>query len=185
MKIYEYNFYNRNLPHKLQVIVNNYKNTEFVNRQYNKFLYSELLNFKESKIFTLNNNNNNIVCYAFLFKIKKKYEIKFNLPNNANVIREVETFKEFRRNGYCKKLMNWINNYYKGQFLFLEVNGTNEAAIKCYSFLKNYTNNELQVYYDNFHIETINWINNMDFRNKQFILTEMPHVTSKYILFSN
>jgi hypothetical protein len=185
MKIYEYNFNNTNLPLKLKSIVNNYKRLYSSNRIYNKFLYSDLLNLKKTKIFTLMNKSNNMVSYTFLFKVKKEYEKTLNLPNQTYIIREVETLPQFRRKGYCKKLMNWINNYYKDKFIYLEVNGTNTAALKCYSFLKSYTNNNLQVYYDKFHLETMKWINSMDSTNKQYMLTEMPHIISKFILFSN
>lgn len=184
MQIYEYNYYNTNLPEKLKQIVNNYKYNQS-DRKYNFFIYNELINFDKSKIFALIDKNNNMVSYSFLFKVKKNYEIKFNLPENTFIIREVETFPEYRRKGYCKKLMNWINNYYSKSFLFLEVNGTNTAALKCYSFLKNYTNNKLQYFYDKFHIETLQWINNMDHSSKQTILKQMPHILSKFILFSN
>ena len=113
MKIYEYNFNNTNLPLKLKSIVNNYKRLYSSNRIYNKFLYSDLLNLKKTKIFTLMNKSNNMVSYTFLFKVKKEYEKTLNLPNQTYIIREVETLPQFRRKGYCKKLMNWIPNLKK------------------------------------------------------------------------
>ena len=185
MKIYEYNFNNTNLPLELKQTVNIYKTTHLENRTYNKFLYNTILNFEKTKIFALINKSNIMVSYAFLFKVKKEYEKTFNLPNQTYIIREVTTLPQFRRKGYCKKLMNWINNYYKDKFIFLEVNGTNTKALKCYSFLKSYTNNNLQVYYDKFHLETIKWINSMDSNSKQIMLNEMPHIISKFLLFSN
>lgn len=185
MKIYEYKYRNSKLPDILKKINNNYDTISKANRTYNKFFYFDIVDFDNSLVYTLNNNQDAIVSHMHLFKVKPEYENMLDLPKNTYIIREVETLSEFRRKGYCKRLMNWINEKHSNNFLYLEVNGTNTAALKCYSFLKEYTNNKLQVYYDKFHLETLEWINSMSDFERISILKQVPFVMSKFILFSN
>ena len=90
-----------------------------------KYLYHTILDFDRTLIYTLNNNEGNIVSYAYLFRILSDKVNELGLPGKTYIIREVETLPDYRRKGYCKKLMNWIYKKHNNKFVYLEVNKTN------------------------------------------------------------
>ena len=181
MNIYEYHFYSKKIPNQLQSIRSNYNS---IGTNYHKYIYYDIIDLNESKIYVLKNNNEN-VAYAFMFKIKDKMMQFFNFKKTTYVIRDVFVFPEHRRKGYCKKLMNWINKKYQDKFMFLEVNETNENALRCYSFLKPYNNQKLESIYDKYHYELKSKFYNYTQYQKNWYLKNYPHMLSKYKLFSN
>jgi hypothetical protein len=182
MKIYEYNFNSTKIPSILIKIKNNY--THISNNIYHNFIYNNIIDFTKSKIFILNKNNENL-SYAFIFKVKNTMVKKLNLPNESFIIRDVFTFKNHRRKGYCKKLMDWIYNKYMEDFIFLEVNASNINALKCYSFLKPYFNDKLKFYYDKYFIVLNNNFDNYSSLTQTTLLDKYPHMLSSFLLFSN
>jgi len=183
MKIKEYSFKNTELPQIFYKIKMSYIYT-FHMKKYQKFIYNEILDLNNSYIYSLTKNDE-IVSYLFLFKVKNKFTLEFELPEYSYIIREVNTVNKFRKQGYCKKLMKWIYEHYKNKFIFLEVNETNIPALKCYSNLKLYTNSKLEFYYDKFHKENVNYINSLDETTRNHILKKYPHTLAKFILYSN
>ena len=185
MKIYEYSFNNSSLPSSLHEINKNYSSILYDTKPSYKFLYHTILDFKKSLIYTLNNKEGDIVSYAYLFRVLEDKTKEFDLPSKTYIIREVETIKQYRRRGYCKKLMNWIYNNHKNKFIFLEVNESNIYALKFFSFLKPYKNNLLDKYYFDYHNENKNWFNTLSSFIQKQMLNNYPHVLSKLLLYSN
>ena len=74
-------------------------------------------------------------------------------PSENRVSKAPKRIKILNLFSHCKKLMNWINKKYQDKFIFLEVNETNENALRCYSFLKPYNNSKLESIYDKYHSE--------------------------------
>ena len=181
MKIYEYNFFSQNIPSSLEEIRKNYNNK---GTNYHKYIYYDIIDYNESKIYVLNKNNEN-VAYTFMFRIKDSMLQFLNFTKEAYVIRDLFVFPDHRRKGYCKKLMNWINKKYSSKFMFLEVNDTNENAIKCYSFLKPYNNSKLESIYELYNNEVTTKFNNYTKYQQNWYLTNYPHMLSKFKLFSN
>ena len=69
--------------------------------------------------------------------------------------------------------------------MFLEVNETNENAIKCYSFLKPYNNSKLESIYEKYLNELTIKFNNFTKFKQNIYLKNYPHMLSKFKLFSN
>lgn len=181
MNIYEYNFYSKKIPSQLQNIRSNYNS---LGTNYHKYIYYDIIDLNNSKIYVLKNNNEN-VAYTFMFKIKDTMLQFLNFSKEAYVIRDLFVFPNHRRKGYCKKLMNWINKKYSDKFMFLEVNETNENAIKCYSFLKPYNNSKLESIYEKYLNELTIKFNNFTKFKQNIYLKNYPHMLSKFKLFSN
>lgn len=185
MKIYEYMFNNNNLPSKFNAINSNYLSTYDISTPIRNYLYNEMLDFNKTLIYSLHNNEGDLVSYAYLFKVLEDKSRDVELPSQSYIIREVETLEKYRRKGYCKKLMNWVYNRHKDKFIFLEVNKTNIYALKCYSFLKPYTNNKLEYYYNKYLNEIDKWFHLLPNISQKQILNSNPHLLSKLVLYSN
>ena len=107
MKIYEYMFNNNNLPSKFNAINSNYLSTYDISTPIRNYLYNEMLDFNKTLIYSLHNNEGDLVSYAYLFKVLEDKSRDVELPSQSYIIREVETLdKEFR--GRCV-VASWID----------------------------------------------------------------------------
>ena len=100
MKIYEYKYRNSKLPDILKKINNNYDTISKANRTYNKFFYFDIVDFDNSLVYTLNNNQDAIVSHMHLFKVKPDLDLtiftalQFPFPDITSPFTMIVKFKK-------------------------------------------------------------------------------------------